>query len=125
MKKRVVDWYNVTITPSSSHKNCKNSITDNSLHLKGDISRDIQENRKIPENKNSGNDTINLTVTSSTNYIDCKSSNAYGNTSNVNKDKSPNVQESRKTPENKNKRVFILGNSIVKCYKWLRYFQSN
>ena len=114
MKKRVVDWYNVTITPSSSHKNYKNSITDNSLHLKGDISRDIQENRKIPENKNSGNNAIDLTVTSSGSYNDCKSNNTDGNTSNANNDKSPNMQESRKTTENKNRRVFILGDSIVK-----------
>ena len=30
-----------SITPSSSHKNYKNSNTDNSLNVKSDISRDI------------------------------------------------------------------------------------
>ena len=53
-------------------------------------------------------------MTSSSSCNDCKSSNTDGNNSNSNNDKSPNVQESRKTPENKNKRVFILGDSIVK-----------
>ena len=39
-----------TITPSSSsHKNYKSSNTDNSLIVRSDIRRDIQENRKIPE----------------------------------------------------------------------------
>ena len=39
-----------TITPSSSsHKNYKNSNTDNSLNVRSDNRRDIQENRKIPE----------------------------------------------------------------------------
>ena len=102
------------IAPSSIHKNYKSSNTDNSLNVKSDISRDIQQNRKIPENKNSCNDAIDLTVTSSSSYNDCKSNNTDGNTSNANSDKSPNVQESRKTPENKNKRVFILGDNIVK-----------
>ena len=103
-----------TITPSSIHKNYKSSNTDNSLKVKSDISRDIQENRKIPENKNSGNNAIDLNVTSSGSYNDCKSNNTDGNTSNANNDKSPNMQESRKTTENKNRRVFILGDSIVK-----------
>ena len=103
-----------TITPSSSHINYKNNNTDSSLSVKSDISRDIQENRKIPENKNSGNNAIDLTVTSSGSYNDCKSNNTDGNTSNANNDKSPNMQESRKTTENKNRRVFILGDSIVK-----------
>ena len=103
-----------SITPSSSHKNYKNSNTDNSLNVKRDISQDIQENRKIPESKNSGNDAIDLTVTSSSSYNDCKSNNTDSNTSNANNDKSPNVQESRKTPENKKKRVFIPGDGIVK-----------
>ena len=107
-----------TITPSSSHINYKNNNTDSSLNVKSDISRDIQENRKIPENKNSGNNAIDLTVTSSGSYNDCKSNNTDGNTSNANNDKSPNMQESRKTTENKNRRVFILGDSIVK-HKWL------
>ena len=53
-------------------------------------------------------------MTSSSSYNDFKSNNTDGDTSNANSDKSPNVQESRKTPENKNKRVFILGDSIVK-----------
>ena len=53
-------------------------------------------------------------MTSSHSYNDYKSNNTDGSTSNVNNDKSSNVQESRKTPENKNKRVFILGDSIVK-----------
>ena len=103
-----------TITPSSSHINYKNNDTDSSLRVKSDISRDIQENRKIPENKNSGNNAIDLTVTSSGSYNDCKSNNTDGNTSNANNGKSPNMQESRKTTENKNRRVFILGDSIVK-----------
>ena len=38
-----------TITSSSSHKNYKNSNTDNSLNVKRDNSRDIQENKKIPK----------------------------------------------------------------------------
>ena len=38
-----------TITSSSSHKNYKSSNTDNSLNVKSDNSRDIQENRKIPK----------------------------------------------------------------------------
>ena len=38
-----------TITPSSSsHKSYKNSNTDNSLNVRSDNRRDIQENRKIP-----------------------------------------------------------------------------
>ena len=38
-----------TITPSSSiHKDCKNSNTDNSINVRSDNRRDIQENRKIP-----------------------------------------------------------------------------
>ena len=53
-------------------------------------------------------------MTSSNSYNDYKSNNTDGNTSNGNNDKSSNVQESRKTPESKNKRVFILGDSIVK-----------
>ena len=52
-------------------------------------------------------------MTSSSSYNDCKSNNTDCNTSNANNAKSPNVRESRKTPENK-KRVFILGDSIVK-----------
>ena len=103
-----------TITPSSNHINYKNSNTDSSLNVKSDISRDIQENRKIPENKNSGNNAIDLTVISCGSYNDCKSNNTDGNTSNANNDKTPNIQESRKTTENKNRRVFILGDSIVK-----------
>ena len=35
-----------TIAPSSSHKNYKNSNTDNSLNVKSDITRDIHENKK-------------------------------------------------------------------------------
>ena len=103
-----------TIAPSSSHKNYKYSNTDNSLNVKSDITWDIHENKNIPENKNSGNGAIDFTATSSSSYNDCKSNNADGNTSNANNDKSPNVQESRKTPKNKNKRVFILGDSLVK-----------
>ena len=54
-------------------------------------------------------------MTSSSSYNDFKSNNINSNiNSNINKDKSPNVQESKKTPENKNKRLFILGDSIVK-----------
>ena len=103
-----------TITPSTSHKYYKNNNTDISLNVKSDTSRDIQENRKIPENKNSGNGTIDFTVASSSSYNDRKSNNTDGNTSNVNNNKSPNVQESRKTSENKDKRVFILGDTIIK-----------
>ena len=65
--------------------------------------------------KNSGNGTLDFTVTSSSSYNDYKSNNTDGNTSNIKNDnKSPNIQESRKTPGNKNKRVFILSDSIVK-----------
>ena len=103
-----------TITPSSSHKNYKNSNTDDSLNVESDNSRDIQENRKIPENKNSGNGTTDFTLTSSSSYNDFKSNNTNCNiNSNINNDKGPNVQEIRKTAENKNKRVFILGDSIA------------
>ena len=35
-----------TIAPSRSHKNYKNSNTDNSLNVKSDITRDIHENKK-------------------------------------------------------------------------------
>ena len=83
------------VTSSSSHKNHKNSNTDDSLKVKSYKSLDVQENRKIPEHKNSGNDTIDFTVTSSSSYNDYKSNNTDSNTSNVNNDKSPNVQESR------------------------------
>ena len=76
------------------------------------FSRDIQENRKIPENKNSGNNAIDLTVTSSGSYNDCKSNNTDGNTSNANNDKSPNMQESRKITENKNRRAFLMTESL-------------
>ena len=103
-----------TITRSSSPKNYKNSNTDNSPNLKSVVIRDIQEIRKIPENKNSGNGAIDFTVTSSSSCNDCRSNNTDGNTSNANNDKCPNVKESKKTPKNKNKRVFILGDSIVK-----------
>ena len=116
-----------TITPSSSHKNYKYSNTDNSLNVKSDITWDIHENKNIPENKNSGNGAIDFTATSSSSYNDCKSNNADGNTSNANNDKSPNVQESRKTPKNKNKRVFILGDSLVKrinCYDISRQIEN-
>ena len=53
-------------------------------------------------------------MTSSNSYNGYKSNNTDGNNSNVNNNKSPNVQESRKFPKNRNKRVFILGDSIVK-----------
>ena len=54
-----------TITSSSSHKNYKNSNTDNSLNVKSYNSRHVQENRKIIENRNSDNGTIDFTLTSS------------------------------------------------------------
>ena len=53
-------------------------------------------------------------MTSSNSYNGYKSSNTDVNNSNVNNDKSPNVQERRKFSKKRNKRVFILGNSIVK-----------
>ena len=74
----------------------------------------FRKTEKFQKIKNSGNNAIDLTVTSSGSYNDCKSNNTDGNTSNANNDNSPNMQESRKTTENKSRRVFILGDSIVK-----------
>ena len=52
----------LAITSTSSYKNYKNTHTD-SLNVKNYKSWDVQENRKLPENKNSGNGTTDFTVT--------------------------------------------------------------
>ena len=103
----------LTTTSTSSYKNYKNTHTDNSLNVKNYKSRDVPENRKLPEHKNSGNGATDFTITSSS-YNDYRSNNTVENTPNANNDKSPSVLQSRNTQGNENKRVFILSDNIVK-----------
>lgn len=73
-----------------------------------------KENTKNGIDLESGNESVDFTITSCSRRSNYKRSNT-GNSSNVNNDKWHVVQENKKLKED-SKRVFTLGDSIVKHF---------
>ena len=72
-----------------------------------------KENKKNSIDLNSGNGSVDFTLTSSSSCRNYGSSNT-DNSSNVNNNNNHDVQENKKLKEKNNKIVFILSNRIVK-----------